>query len=407
MTQQTNPPAKLFTGQTSVEVTSAGISTQTYQQLLTTLQNEMISIFGSDITLDDSTMDGQLLGILAQAFLQANNAMVKIFNGFSPTNSSGSYLDSLVAINGLTRQPASYSTAEVTIKGEANTVITNGIVSDTNGNKWLLPASVTIPESGSIVVTATAQNTGAIYAAPNTINTISTPFAGWTSVTNSNASNTGIPAESDNSLRQRQAISQELPNITLAQGLKAGILTLPNVTYCQVYVNNTNSTDSNGIPAHSVSVVVGGGDVQSIAQMIANKKSLGCGTYGQTSVTLSDGEVIEFQQQVFIWFRIVVNITPTEEYNESVATAIQNNIANYINNVNIGDKIWLSKIQAYANVSIAEGGQTYQVTSVTMGWSDSETGTVTQGTSDADLLYYQVAQTTTNMITVNVGQIQS
>lgn len=404
MTQETQ---QSFTGQASVTINENGISTQTYQQLLATFKGMMTQIFGTDIVLDNSTMDGQLIGILTKAFQQANNAMVEIFNGFSPSNAQGAYLDSLVEINGLTRLPASYSTVEVVISGVANTQITNGVIADTNNNQWNLPETVTIPESGSITVTATAQESGAVYASPNSVTTIVTPFSGWQSVTNPNASNTGTPAESDASLRQRQAISQELPNQTLAQGLKAAILTLPNVTYCKVFVNNTNTTDSNNIPAHSISVVVGGGDTQSIAQTIANKKSLGCGTYGQTSVTLSDGEVIEFQPEVFMWFRIVINISPTNAYNDKVTQNIINNIVNYINNANIGETIWLSKIQAYANVSIADGGQTYVVSSVTMGWSDSKTGTVTQGTANAVLLYYQTAQTQANMIQVNIGAVIS
>ena len=394
----------LFSEQTGVTITNAGISTQTYQQILTTLQNLMMSIFGQDIVLDDSTMDGQLIGVFAEALLQANNAMVEVFNGFSPTNANGSYLDSLVAINGLTRKPATYTTAIVEITGEAETVIENGVVGDTNGNQYNLPASVTIPVSGSISVTATAQQSGAIYAPANSITTIVTPVAGWTGVNNPDPTDVGQPAESDASLRQRQAQSQELPNVTIAQGLQAAIASLPNVTYVKVFENSTNSTDTNNIPAHCISVVVGGGDTQSIAQMIANKKSLGCGTYGQTSVTLASGEVIEYQPQVFIWFTIVINITPTPNYNNSVTQAIKQNIVNYINNAQIGETIWLSKVQAYANVSIAEGGQTYQVTSVTMGWDENENATVTQGTKDAELLYYQTPQTALAMVTVNIGQ---
>ena len=404
MTQETQTS---FTGQASVTINENGISTQTYQQLLATFKGMMTQIFGTDIVLDNSTMDGQLVGILCQAFQQANNAMVKIFSGFSPSNAQGAYLDSLVAINGLTRLPASYSTVDVVISGVANTQITDGVIADTNNNQWNLPVNVTIPESGSITVTATAQESGAIYASPNSVTTILTPFSGWQSVTNPNASNTGNPAESDASLRQRQAISQELPNQTIAQGLQAAILTLPNVTYCQIFCNNTDSTDSNNIPPHCISVVVGGGDTQSIAQTIANKKTLGCGTYGETSVTLSDGSVIQFQPQKYIWFRIVVNIQPTINYNDNIGYAIQQAIYNYINNANIGSTIWLSKIQAVANVSIADGGEEYIVASVTMGWSDSETGDVTQGTATATLKYYEVAQTEVSMITINVGDIIS
>ena len=395
----------LFQSQASVEITDAGITAPTFPQLQQILTDLMKIIFGQDVVLDDSTMDGQLIGIIAQAIDQSNNAMVKVFSGFSPTNSQGSYLDALVAINGLTRKKASYSTVEVVLTGQPQTVITDGIVGDSNGNQWNLPSSVTIPESGEVIVTATAQTIGAIYSSPNSVTVIVTPFAGWTGVNNPNAANVGQSAESDSSLRQRQSISQELPSQTLAQGIVAGILSLQNVTYCKIFVNSTNETDGNGIPAHSISVVVGGGDVDAIATIISNKKSLGCGTYGNTSVTLPSSEVIQFQPQVFVWFRIVVNIAPTRQYNANVTTAIKNAIANYINNSNIGDSIWLSKIQAVANVPISSGGQTYKVESVTIGWSDSESGDPTQGTADAELLYYQSPQTKLEMIQVNLGTI--
>lgn len=399
-----NPPQVLFNSPLGVTIDSTGITVPTYQQILSSLQQLMQSIYGSDIVLDDSTMDGQLIGILAEAFTQVNNVAVQIYNGFSPTYAQGAYLDALVQINGLKRKTASYSTVDVVLQGEGSTVIENGIVSDSEGNQWNLPSNVTIPESGNITVTATAQNTGSVYSAPNSITTIVTPYNGWNSVNNPNASNTGIPAESDASLRQRQAISQELPNRTLADGLQAAIATLPNVTYVKVFVNNTNSTDNNNIPAHCMCAVVGGGDTQSIAQMIANKKSLGCGTYGQTSVTLSNGEVINYQQQVFMWFTIVINVKPTQNYNNAVTQAIKQNIVNYINNAQIGETIWVSKVQAYANVSIAEGGQTYQVTSVTIGWSTDENDNPTQGTIDCGLPFYDTPQTSLSKIIVNVEQ---
>ena len=399
-----NPPQVLFNSPLGVTIDSTGITVPTYQQILSSLQQLMQSIYGSDIVLDDSTMDGQLIGILAEAFTQVNNVAVQIYNGFSPTYAQGAYLDALVQINGLKRKTASYSTVDVVLQGEGSTVIENGIVSDSEGNQWNLPSNVTIPESGNITVTATAQNTGSVYSAPNSITTIVTPYNGWNSVNNPNASNTGIPAESDASLRQRQAISQELPNRTLADGLQAAIATLPNVTYVKVFVNNTNSTDNNNIPAHCMCAVVGGGDTQSIAQMIANKKSLGCGTYGQTSVTLSNGEVINYQQQVFMWFTIVINVKPTQNYNNAVTQAIKQNIVNYINNAQIGETIWVSKVQAYANVSIAEGGQTYQVTSVTIGWSTDENDNPGQGTIDCGLPFYETPQTSLSKIIVNVEQ---
>ena len=56
--------------------------------------------------------------------------------------------------------------------------------------------------------------------------------------------------------------------------------------YVKGYENNLGNKDEKGIPANSIALVVDGGDANEIATIIANKKSMGVGTYGETSVTV-------------------------------------------------------------------------------------------------------------------------
>ncbi|MFX5126565.1 phage baseplate protein, partial [Acinetobacter baumannii] len=77
------------------------------------------------------------------------------------------------------RAVATKSTVSVVLVGVAGTIINNGIVSDKNNNRWLLPAQVVIPSEGEIVTTAIAEKPGAILALPNSVTTISTPTRGW------------------------------------------------------------------------------------------------------------------------------------------------------------------------------------------------------------------------------------
>ncbi|MGC8170052.1 baseplate J/gp47 family protein, partial [Salmonella enterica] len=76
-----------------------------------------------------------------------------------------------------------------------------------NNNIWNLPASVTIPPSGLITVTATCAAIGAVSAPAGTITTINTPTRGWQSVTNPADAVPGAEVESDAALRSRQKIS--------------------------------------------------------------------------------------------------------------------------------------------------------------------------------------------------------
>ena len=394
-----------FTSPLSVTITNAGISAPTYDQVLQELQNMMINIFGNDIILDNSTQDGQMLGILAQAITDANTAMIQVFNNFSPTYAQGNGLSSVVAINGLERQPATQSTAIVTITGQAYTTINNGTIRDENGYTWALPSSVTIGGSGSIQVTATCTTQGAIQAQPNTINTIQTPTQGWYSVTNPNAANVGQAQETDTQLRQRQAKSTMLPSQTVLQGITAAILSLPNVTYCKGYENNTNQTNSDGLPPYSFSMVVAGGDTQQIANVINNKRSLGVSTFGQTSNTLPDGNVIKFQQAVTMWFYVEVDVNALTGFNENTISNIKQAIINYINNPAIGAQVWINKLKAAAEILPQNGGMEYTIQSLAMGWLPSyqpNSWPSTTTTDNAYLSYYEIPTIDDTLIKVNI-----
>ncbi|WP_404852172.1 DUF2612 domain-containing protein [Escherichia coli] len=60
------------------------------------------------------------------------------------------------------------------------------------------------------------------------------------------------------------------------------------MTRHKLYENDTGATDSNGLPPHSISAIVDGGDVTEIAQTIRGNKGQGTATYGKTSVTVPD-----------------------------------------------------------------------------------------------------------------------
>ena len=164
---------------------------------------------------------------------------------------------------------------DLLLVGQAGTAITNGIAKDVNGVKWALPASVTIPPAGQITVTATCQTIGAVSAPAGSITQIGTPTLGWQTVNNPSDAVEGAPLETDAALRQRQAVSTALPSLTVLDGIIGAVACLPGVTRWAVYENDTDATDANGIPKHSISLVVEGGDATAIANAIAGKKTPG------------------------------------------------------------------------------------------------------------------------------------
>lgn len=344
----------------SATVTAEGISAPDYQTILDTLTSYFQQIYGSDAYLDPDSKDGQMVALVALAIHDANNTAISVYNCFSPATGYGAALTSNVKINGIARRGATNSTVDLVLTGTAGTSITNGTVKDTNNVIWRLPASVTIGVGGTVTVTATCSNSGAVAALAGTITTINTPTRGWASVTNPAAATVGAPAETDAELRIRQGQSVALPSLTPFEGVDGAIANVAGVTRHKLYENDTGATDSNGLPPHSISAIVDGGDVTEIAQTIRGNKGQGTATYGTISVTIPDTygnpHVISFSRSTDVPIFGHITLKAFTGYTSQIGVQIQQAVADYINGLTIGDDVLLSRIYSPANLGVVSGG---------------------------------------------------
>jgi uncharacterized phage protein gp47/JayE len=341
----------------SATVTAEGISAPDYQTILDTLTSYFQQIYGSDAYLEPDSKDGQMVAL---AIHDANNTAISVYNCFSPATGYGAALTSNVKINGIARRGATNSTVDLLLTGTAGTSITNGTVKDTNNVIWRLPALVTIGVGGTVTVTATCSNSGAVAALAGTITTINTPTRGWASVTNPAAATVGAPAETDAELRIRQGQSVALPSLTPFEGVDGAIANVAGVTRHKLYENDTGATDSNGLPPHSITAIVDGGDVTEIAQTIRGNKGQGTATYGTTSVTVPDTygnpHVISFSRSTDVPIYGHITLKAFTGYTSQIGVQIQQAVADYINGLTIGDDVLLSRIYSPANLGVVSGG---------------------------------------------------
>ncbi|HDT6075264.1 baseplate J/gp47 family protein [Enterobacter roggenkampii] len=336
------------------------MSAPDYQTILDTLTSYFQQIYGSDAYLEPDSKDGQMVALVALAIHDANNTAISVYNCFSPATGYGAALTSNVKINGIARRGATNSTVDLLLTGTAGTSITNGTVKDTNNVIWRLPALVTIGVGGTVTVTATCSNSGAVAALAGTITTINTPTRGWASVTNPAAATVGAPAETDAELRIRQGQSVALPSLTPFEGVDGAIANVAGVTRHKLYENDTGATDSNGLPPHSISAIVDGGDVTEIAQTIRGNKGQGTATYGTTSVTVPDTygnpHVISFSRSTDVPIYGHITLKAFTGYTSQIGVQIQQAVADYINGLTIGDDVLLSRIYSPANLGVVSGG---------------------------------------------------
>jgi len=346
-----------------------GITAPTFADCLAYFQAQYRGIYGQDIYTAPDSQDGQFLGLLAAALNDTNAQTVAAYNAFSPSTAQGIGLSSNVKINGISRKVPSYSTCDLALIGQAGSVITNGVASDQNSSQWNLPANVVIPLSGVIIVTATAANLGAITAPAGTITTIATPTRGWQSVSNPNDATPGKPIQSDAELRLQQSGAAAMPSARRLDGIVAGIAVLPDVVAHRAYENDSWSPDTNGIPAHSLALVVDGGDAFLIAVQIFIRK-FGTSTYGTTKQNVVDlfgiPHVVSFFRPTKVPITYGLNLKALKGFTTDIQVQVQQAISDWTNGLGVGNSLLLNRAFVPANLAGAAAGQTFEVTALTV-----------------------------------------
>lgn len=352
-------------------IDATGFHFSDYPTILAAYQAEYRLIYGADVYLESDSQDGQWLAVVALAQFDVLSLAAATYNSFSPLTALGDALSRNVKINGIRRRVATYSTADLRIVGQVGTEITNGVATDVLGQKWALPPSVVIPIGAEIVVTATAVDIGAVTAAASTINKIDTPTLGWQTVNNALAATIGAPVESDAELRRRQTVSTALPSLSVLDGIKGTVANLAGVTRSRAYENDGNVTDTDGLPAHSISLVVEGGNTQAIGDAIARKKTPGTTTYGTTAASTMDQygvpNVINFYRPTVVPMKVAVTIKALQGFTAAYTALIQQAVADSINALDIGDDVLLTKLYVPANLAGTPQGQTFNITVLQVG----------------------------------------
>lgn len=362
-------------------ITAAGLTIPTYADIRDELITQAQTIFGADIYIGEDSQDYQYISVVSQKVYDAFLTAQLVFNANSPSTAIGSNLDKIVKVNGISRIPATYSTATVTLTGTTGTVITGGVVQDITGQLWNLTSPVTIGGGGTVTTTATCQTAGAIVAQATDISIIYTPTAGWTAVSNPSAAVTGTNVEADYTLRARQATSTAQPSQSVLEGTTGAVAAIPGVTRYQVYENDTGSTNSDGQPAHSIAAVVEGGTDANIGTAILNHKTIGCLTHGTTAVTVTDNyghsNVINFYRPTNKDIDVLITVKMLTGYTTATRDAIKASIKAFLDSLYIGQDLPNSSLWAAALQATSLSAPTFSITALTDCFHSGSPGTAT------------------------------
>jgi len=303
-----------------------GLQVASVTEITEALQVGFRGVYGSDISVDANSPDGQIIGIFAQNSSDILRLLVQVYNSFSPDSAFGITLDQRCAINGIARKAGTYTLAivDVTVNQALNLLgagadpenpVANAFtVADDAGNLYQLVADYSFGAAGTASLTFRSAVIGQIQTTSNTIQTITTTQGGVTSVNNpTTAGDTiGLPEETDPQLKIRRAASFYLQAQGPADALRAALLSVANITDAYVVQNDTSGT-VDGVPPYSLWIIVGGGTSAEIANVIYTKKAPGAPMKGDISydVVRPQGNVFTAQWDARIAQALFIRATLT------------------------------------------------------------------------------------------------
>lgn len=273
------------------EFTPDGIQVETFQEIYDRIADEYRDIYGADINLDPNSPDGQRVALEAQLQLDLQSFGAYTYTQFDPDTAIGQALNVIIKLSGITRRPATRSQVDVEITTDRPlTLPADYAVEDDLGQAWVTLDEVDVT-AGTTTITLFSENFGAVEADAGTITEPVTIVIGVQSVTNPTAATVGRDEETDEDLRLRRNRSLETPQSSSIGRLITALGNVANVTDVVVYENDTATTDSRGIPAHSLWAVVEGGSVDDIVETMVKNKTGGKPLVGSVTGTF-DEEVL-------------------------------------------------------------------------------------------------------------------
>lgn len=294
-------------------LTASGLSVPTTDVIREGLNTFLRNTFGASINVGDTSILGQITGILAERLASLWQALEAVNSSQDPDKATGAALDAICSLTGTFRPAARYSTVTLTLTGAPTTPVVANNKSETNstgvvfvhvedgtitavaawaagtfalgnrvtngGNVYqciTAGTSVSGPSgtsadstdggtahwtyvgqgTGAIDVLARAESVGPVVAFARDITVKNTSVVGWDGVVNLQDANVGRDVASDGELRLLRSLELATGGSTTINALRAELLEVEGVTAATIFVNDTDVTDADGVPPHAIEALV-------------------------------------------------------------------------------------------------------------------------------------------------------
>ena len=282
-----------------------GFKAESFTEILTRLSNGLKNIYGQDINLDQDSPDGQQSGIQANIISDFQDLALYIYNSMDPDLADGANFDKLLKLLARTRLPSSRSTVDIEmVLNKTVSIPASYTIKDLNNQNWIIGTAQTL-DAGTHLVSFYSEDWGNITAEPNTINEQVTILTEVVSINNPENAISGRDEESIVQVRERRNKILEINASSTIGSIIGKILDLNGVIDAVPYENMTKIYDPvRDIQPNSYWIVVKGGDISQISEIIAKDKTGGTGLKGKVETVYiekfvrKDGSVREFYHDV-------------------------------------------------------------------------------------------------------------
>ena len=337
---------------------NAGFEAKTLEYYKAAIQQVFVDAYGDDFLLDDSLPQGVLIQELAELFYTADMDGVEAFSRLNINTASGIYLDLIGSMRGMTRSLGTPQLLTVALTINPNnftpfTIPEGHIFSASNGDTFELVTTTTI--STPIDQTLYLQYTDSGNSDVDVNDKLTTEDYGQITDIEVTYMADGTAAETDLEFRGRILSEYPVAQNTI-QYVMNKILDLPTVKTVGVNYNDTDttldglapySTEWMAVPKDNIDLTLFKNQVGTV---IINNKTPGAPTDGNTTVSVTDvfgsQKSVKFTIPTKVELQIICTVTTPEETGKldlNNLTAIKETIAEYINNLKIGDNVSYSR----------------------------------------------------------------
>lgn len=332
-----------------------GFVAPTYEEVLDSVMDDFQQRFGTDIVLTSNSNFGIIARLIAWRETLLIQELQKTYYSAYISTATESSLDRLGANLDLPRKVATPSFADIEIKTEEEYLIQAGEQFETaDGVLFDLIKDVVTSKNpdGTYTGIGTVQSvdTGAYNnVLPDTINIMYNPDENIISVTNPEKAAGGQDYEDDATYRARLIMENVAKPGPSAAGIKSALMNLSGVRQVNVVENPNAEANQYGDPPYSVHIYVLGGKEQDIAQCLVDHVAAGITMAGTKQIAAPDNtgtpQTVSFDFAKDKPIYATVQIRTNEEWNADEGVQdVKQAIADYVNNLLMGQEVYLTKI---------------------------------------------------------------